>query len=135
MEGGGRDSSVNFRAVCTAQDAGKAQNYPQALNFRAAFSTSYAEKDITFCVTINIISNSSKMVLHLLGVLFFFFSFSLVRLWINRVFIHHCVRLHPCGKGCGEPGAGGGGLARRYCKRHVDCFTSFFFFFFYSSCL
>ena len=55
MEEGGRDSSMNFMAVCAAQDAGKVQNYPPSPQFCSSiFHASYAEHILSvlllFCV-------------------------------------------------------------------------------------
>lgn len=122
MEGGGRDSSVNLGCVCVC-DAGKAQKWPQSPQFQSSiFHTSHAEDILS--VLLLILFQIYKMVLHLLES--FFFSF-LFRLWINRVFIHHCVRLHPCGKGYGGTEAGGGTGQEVFAKA---CGLLHIFFFF-----
>lgn len=124
-----RSSPARTLGCVCCPDAGyKAQNYPSlkpSPPCRAVASSTHPQCwRHPFCVTINIISNSSKkMVLHLLGVLFFL---SLNGYGCNWVFIHHCVRLHPCGKGCGRTQAGGD-HARRYLQRHGLLHIFFFF--------
>ena len=71
---------------------------PQALNFAAAFFT-HPMLDTSFLCYYYFKFQQNGSTFARCPPL----SLSVFWLWINRVFIHHCVRLHRCGKGCGEP--------------------------------